>query len=287
MKIAKVFNNNVVLTYDQQNQELVVMGKGIAFQKKKGDVLDPEQVDKTFILQREGMAAKLAELLTDVPEQYLHLAEEIASAAAETLDASLDDYIYVSLTDHISYAVTRQKQGIELQNPILWEVRKFYPKEYEAGVEALDRIERATGVRLGEDEAASIALHLLNSQIGSEDMSSMVQVTKIVQNILTIVTYHFRMKLDETSVNYERFLTHLRFFAYRVIRQERAPPADPDDFLYEQVRKKYEDAFRCANKIAAYMEETYQRSVSKEEIVFLTLHLERVTSRQKNHSTGL
>lgn len=33
MKIAKVLNNNVVTVIDEQQKELVIMGRGIAFKK--------------------------------------------------------------------------------------------------------------------------------------------------------------------------------------------------------------------------------------------------------------
>ena len=34
MLIEKVLNNNVVITRDERNQEMIVMGKGLAFKRK-------------------------------------------------------------------------------------------------------------------------------------------------------------------------------------------------------------------------------------------------------------
>ena len=119
MEISKVINNNVVLTHDDQGKELVVMGRGLAFKKRPGDQVDTGLVEKTFVLEGEGVSAKLAELLADVSEKYLVLSEKIMTMAAMKLGVKLDDYLYVALTDHLSFAITRYKQGIKL-HPMPW-----------------------------------------------------------------------------------------------------------------------------------------------------------------------
>ncbi len=280
MKISKVFNNNVVLTENEHNQELVVMGRGLAFQKKIGDEIEPDKIEKKFVLENQGISDKLAELLVDTPELYLEISYKILNYAKSQLSYKIDDYLYVALTDHLSFAISRHKQGIDLKNALLWEIRKYYKEEYQVALKALDIIEEETGVRLGEDEAGSIALHLVNSQLTGENMEAAVQVTKMVDSILSIVKYHFQMDLDEDSINYERFLTHLRFFALRFIRKERFQD-NSDDFLYEQVKRKYLQAFQCSQKIAMFVEKKYNWKITTDEIIYLTLHIHRVTQRHE------
>lgn len=48
MKITRVINNNVVAAVNEQNQELVLMGSGIGFQKKIGDEIDLAKVEKSL-----------------------------------------------------------------------------------------------------------------------------------------------------------------------------------------------------------------------------------------------
>lgn len=286
MDIKKVLNNNVVLT-ENDNQELVVMGKGLAFQKKVGDLVDSSKIEKTFVLESDDVSDKLAELLSDVSEKYLQLSDKIISYAKSRLSTKLDDFLYVALTDHLSFAITRHKQGMQLKNPLLWEIRKFYKQEYEVARHALDIIEEDTGYRLENDEAGSIALHLLNSQISGEGLESMVLATEMVNDILNIVKYHFGMELDEGSINYERFLTHLRFFSFRLMKEEGQEADNPDDFLYDQVKWKYKEAFQCSEKIAVYIEKAHNWRVSKDEKVYLTLHVHRVANRhQLNNKTS-
>ncbi len=281
MEITKVLNNNVAMTENESDQEMVVMGKGLAFQKKAGDGIDASNIEKTFILENSGVASKLAELMKDTSEVYLDISYKILELARTHLSYKLDDYLYVALTDHLSFAITRHKNGIEMKNPLLWEIRRYYKQEFQVAQKALDIVEAETGVRLAEDEAASIALHLVNSQLSGENMAAAVQVTEMVNNILTIVKYYFRIELDENSISYERFLTHLRFFAMRFIRKDRADETY-DNFLYEQVKQKYKDAFECTERIATYIAKNYDWEISNDEKVYLTLHIYRITNRHEN-----
>ena len=284
MKIKKIYNNNVVLAQRENETEMVVMGCGLAFQKKAGDTIDSEAVEKTFVLKNQNdyeVYEKLAELLKDVPVEYVELSDKIITFAKSVLPNKLDNYIYIALTDHISFAIARHKQGIEFKNVLLWEIKKFYKQEFAVALKALDIIEEEIGIHFEEDEAGFIAMHLVNSQASNENMASVVAVTKMVNSVLNIVKYHFQMDLDESSINYERFITHLRFFAMRFLRKERVEEERVDQFLYEQVERKYSEAFRCCQKIATYLESSLKWEISNDEKVFLTLHIHRVTNCQK------
>ena len=221
MKIKQVLNNNVAVTLNNLNEEIIVMGKGLAFQKRRGDTIDKEKIEKTFVLKDKETTMKLVELMKDVSDVYLDLSSRIIELAKSELTYELDDYLYIALTDHLSFAITRHKKDIELKNHLMWEIRKYYKKEFQVALQALDIVEEEIGVRLPEDEAASIALHFVNSQLSGKSVMTAVKVTELVNNILKIVKYHFKIELDETSINYERFLTHIRFFALRLLQNER------------------------------------------------------------------
>ncbi|RFB12559.1 PRD domain-containing protein [Bacillus sp. HNG] len=278
MKIEKVLNNNVVMCRNEMGQEIVAMGKGLAFQRKSGDTINPSTIEKTFVLQKHGISEKLANLLEDISELYLSISSKILDYARTQLPNKLDDYLYVALTDHISFAISRHKQGIQLKNALLWEIRKYYKQEFQIALKALDIIEDETGIRLDEDEAASIALHLVNGQLSGENMGAAIQIAEMVNDILNIVKHHYKMELDETSVNYERFLTHLRFFGMRYMRKEKLSNS-VDDFFHEQIKLKYTDAYTCTKKIATYLKTKFGWVISKDEEIYLTVHIHRVTNR--------
>lgn len=278
MIIEKVLNNNVLLTKNQKGKEVIVMGRGISFNKVAGDYVDPAKVDKIFLLNENEFTARLTELLNDIPVVHLELANEIVMYANGVLGTELSDNLYLTLTDHIHFALQRFDKGIMLKNAMLFEIKRFYKKEYEIGLDALKIIEQATGLALGEDEAGFIALHLVNARMdGGNEMRSTVKMTEIVQNILNIVTYHYKLVLDETSLNYSRFLTHLQYFSMRILKKETNNSGE--EFLYNQVRQTYVKAFECASKINEYLEKSHGQSLCKDEYVYLTIHIQRVTDR--------
>lgn len=277
MLIKKVFNNNVVLAVGEDENELILMGRGIAFQKKAGEFIDESKVDKIFV---EGLSNKLTELLKDTPQNHLELADEIIKNAKSKLTAKLSDYIYLTLTDHLDFAITRIEKGQILRNPLLWEIKKIYPKEYKIGIEALEMIKEKLNVILPEDEAGSIALHLVNAQNGSQEMEQTIEITERVNDILQIVRYHYGIDLDEESLNYSRFVVHLRFFAQRLT--EKHINVDDSNDLFEIVKEKFPQAYSCVEIIDGYVKKAIDFSLSKSEMVYLMLHIQRVTVRTEN-----
>ncbi|EPT1148203.1 BglG family transcription antiterminator LicT [Listeria monocytogenes] len=277
MIIKKILNNNVVIAEGKSGKESVVMGRGLAFQKKLGDEVEVSKIEKTFVMETHELSEKLSELLSEIPLKHLRVADDVVQYAQETLETDLSDNIYLTLTDHINFAVSRYNQGINLKNALLWEIKRFYHAEYLVGMKALDFIEQEVGIRLDEDEAGFIALHIVNARQDGQQMHMTVAMTQIVQDILSIVTYHYGMVLDETSLNYTRFITHLQYFAQRLLRKEIVDSGD--DFLYEQVQIKYPEAFKCTKKNDAYLINTHHTELTRDERVYLTIHIYRVTER--------
>ncbi len=274
MIIEKILNNNVVLTLTADEKEMVVMGRGLAFNKRVGDEIDPTLIEKTFVTEGKEVTEQLAELFKEIPLDEIEVANEIIQLAQKELDVKLSTNIHLTLTDHIHFAITRSKEGLDLKNPLIWEIKKFYKKEYQIGLNAIDRIQEKLGVTLNPDEAGSIALHIVNARQGDQDMNQTFQMTKIVQDILNIVRMHYGLVFDENSLNYTRFITHLQYFAQRMIAGETHESGD--DFLYEQVQIKYPKAFDCTVKINSYLKSAHQKEMSMDEQVYLTIHIHRV-----------
>lgn len=182
--------------------------------------------------------------------------------------------IYITLTDHINHAIKLYKEGISNPNILIWEIKKFYPKEFKIGLKALKFIENETGYKLNEDEAGNIALHLINAQVNSKysNVDDIFNITKKVKNTLNIVTYFYNTTLDENSLSYERFITHLRFFFKRLERKEEKQ-CEEGEFLLNQVKVKYKKAYECMLKIEKFL----KVELNKEEQLYLTLHIQRVT----------
>lgn len=275
--ISKVINNNVVSAYDDEQHELVIMGRGIAFQKKSGDPIDEERIEKVFSIQNKDISEKFKTLLYDIPIEYMQVCEAIIDHARTTLNKNLNDSIYVTLTDHITFAIERHQKGMDIKNALLWEIKRLYKEEFMCGVEAIRIIQDKLNIHLPEDEAGFIAMHIVNAEL-NEEMPNVIQITKLIQDILNIVKYHFQIDLDEESLNYFRFVTHLKFFGQRLFNETQME--NQNEFLYEVVKEKNTAAFQCAEKINDYVQKEYNRSLIEDEMLYLTLHIDRVVKRK-------
>lgn len=279
MIIRQIFNNNVIRVEDQVGHEYVVIGNGLGFKKKAGQKVDEDKIEKTFMLKPEKVPQKLIDLIGETSVNYFSLADEIINYAKAEMGNIFNDNIYVTLIDHIHFAIARHRKSMNLKNALFWEIKKFYPKEFEIGLNALLLIKKYFDLEMDQDEASFIAMHFVNARQDSHGMQRTVEVTKAMGDITKIVTDYYRLKLDENSFNYSRFITHLQFFLQRMLSGEQEKSGSGDNFLYDQVKEKYPDAFECMNRINRYLETEYESAMTIDEKVYLTIHIQRVTSR--------
>lgn len=280
MKIEKILNNNVVVIHDEKGIEKIVMGRGLAFKKRVGDTIDEKEIDKEFYLANPETSSKFQELVVDIPLEYLKLGEEVVTFAKTSLGKKLNDTIYIALVDHIYTAVERFKEGIVVKNALLWDTKRFYLDEFMIGKYALELINTRFGVDLPVDEAGFIALHLVNAQM-EEGIDDIYEITQVMQEISNIVKYFFNVEFDEDSVYFYRFITHLKFFAQRLIHNNTYSSENEDDLL-ELIRIKYHNSYNCVLKITQFIAEKYNYVLSKEEQLYLTIHIERVIYKSDN-----
>ncbi|BCJ94332.1 transcription antiterminator LicT [Anaerocolumna cellulosilytica] len=275
MKVAKVINNNLICSHNEGNKEILVMGCGLGFKKKPGDEIDTSLIEKVYTIEDEKISNQLIDLLSRIPQDHIRVANNIVGYAKEVLEHKLNDSIYVSLTDHLNYAIERHKQGIHLKNALLWEIKKYYSKEFEVGIEALHIIEKQLGIQLPEDEAGYIALHVASASMEAVDMGHTTDTLKMIQGILQIVKYYFKIELDTESLHYERFLTHLKFLSLRIHQDKHIEGAD--DYFIKLMKEHYKNEYDCALKIGNYIHSNYSKSLTDEELVYLTVHINRIT----------
>lgn len=275
-RIKSAINNNVVCARNERNQERILVGRGIGFKVKPGDEIDSSKVEKEYFLKSKNITGKLYALLAQTPEVYMEIADNIMKRAQETLGTELDESILLHLIDHISFAVSRMKQGLEFKNVLLWEIKNFYPKEFEIAKYALALIEEKTGEALPEDEAGSIAIHILNAEFDYKDTNDSVRMTELIHKIVSVVRYQYHMNFDEESVHFVRFVTHLKFFAKRLFTDTMLDGNDPD--FHELIRTQYAAGYECAEKIAKFIWDDYQIAVPEEELIYLTVYIRRITT---------
>ena len=273
--IEKVINNNIISAYEKSGAEVIVMGRGIGFKKKQGEVVPADQISKIFRIKSRTLTEQFKELLANMPLERVRISDEIISHAKDHLKLKLNQSIYVTLTDHINFAIERVRQGIEPQNALLWEIKRFYPQEFQLGIYALELIHDRLGILLPEDEAGFIALHFVNAEYGT-DIRDAVKFPDQMQAIVDIVEHDLGILLDESSLHYERFMTHIKFLIQRIYRKELLSSEDRE--LSLMMQRKYPREYECSVKVAEYIMQATGCKLSEEEIMYLSVHIRRVST---------
>lgn len=275
MKIAKVLNNNTVVIIENNN-EVIVIGKGIGFQKKKGDLINPNEIDKKFCLSSDSLNAKFREIIASIPTKEIYVVEKIINTIKINISRKISDSIDVSLCDHIHFALKNHSSGIQVPNNLLYDIMRYYPDEYKVGKISLDIIKEETGVQLSDDEAGFIALHIVNAQTTNPGGTDVIlKSTVIIDEVVNIIKDYFDKEITEDSLAYYRFINHLRYFAQRIVKKETFVDKNTDDTLLNMLKERYSDSYMCAMNIKGYLKGRYAVDIGKEEILYLTIHIQR------------
>lgn len=281
MEVEKVFNNNVILAKDQ-DQEVVLIGKGIGFGKKPGN---PVTVTAQIDVYRPAAAnwvKNFQEAVTAIPPEYFEVASQIIKTAAAQLQTTFNSYLLIALADHIQFAIYRHHHGMDIKNELLWEIKRIYPREYAVGEEALRLVNDQFDVTLLPDEAGFMAMKFVeNSMQGSTDRTTR-EMTKLINGMLDVIQYQLKMTLDSDSLSFQRLLVHLRFFAQRTVMRLADPNASTeDDFLFDHLAQKYPTAFACAQKVVTFVTKSTGHPVAQGEQVYLTVHIQRLLAESQ------
>ncbi len=272
MIIERVINNNVISTFDD-GTEVVISGKGIGFGKRAGDPVDREKIEKIFRIANEERLGKFKDLLVKVPLECLKISDEIITTAKDELNISLNENIYITLTDHINFALERYDQGMDFENVLTQEVRAFYPNEFRIGLQAVKLIEETTGKFLKEDEAASIALHIVSAELSTRT-SIAFEITQTVKKILEIISARVSMDHADTRSKVDEMIPIFKHFIFRVIMEKQY--AKDDTALYSFVKSRYMNESQCCEEIVACIEKRFQKAVTIDERTYIIILLRKL-----------
>lgn len=277
MRIKKVINNNILCVIDEKGSELIVTGRGIGFQRQRGELVDPGTVERTYRMEEKDEQRKLRELVEKIPLEHLQLTEELIAHIRHQIPQKMNESLLVTLSDHISFAIRRKADGIEFSNPLKGAIMCYYPTEYHLGQYCLSEIKQRLGITLHEDEAAFIALHIVNAELNT-NMSEMYDITKLIEGTISVVEYYYQKKFDRESLDFSRFVVHLRYFAQRLFQGKlMSDKNDEQDEVFRQlIMKNCRQHYKCACCIGEYVKNTYQKALSEEELIYLTIHLKRI-----------
>lgn len=273
MKVQKVINNNIVSSVDDNGIEVVVMGRGLGYSAKEGMEVPRNKVEKIFRLDNEDMMDRFKTLIFKLPPEQIQISAEIIHYANELLNKPLNQNIYLTLTDHVNFAIERFQENLFYATPLLREVKSFYREEYMVGEYGIALIEERLGIKLPVDEAASMALHVVNAEYNAPMLDTM-HITQLIQQVVKIVEECFFIRLDERSLNYERFITHLKFLAQKIYSRESLDPEESE--FTTMISRMYPEQYACGRKIQNFIGEEYGYQIAEEEVTYLAVHIKRI-----------
>lgn len=269
MKIIRILNTNAVLTQDENGDEIILLGAGIGFKCRVGDAVEERKIEKRFIMKDKVHQSRFQELINGIPQDYVMIAEQIISLGVAH-QMKLNESIHISLADHIHTSIENLKIGITIPNALILDIRHFYPDEYEIAIKALALIKEQLGYELPKDEAGFIAMHFVNAQYGTESVN-IKKTIQFVREINELVMLELKADVDEMSLNYYRYMTHLKFFAQRVISNQHYQ--DDTGSILDTLLISFKKEYACAKKVAKYVKSNYNYQVGRDELLYLTVHL--------------
>lgn len=274
-RIVQVLNNNVAIVQDRFDGQAIAMGKGIVFQKKKGELIAKDKVQNLFVLKNCESQQNLSTLLKDVPLDFITTTYEIIDNAIRNYDYSVQEYIYVTLTDHIFWNYQRLLKN-EYQKNLLPEINEQYQIEYAIARDALSILKERLGIEFPPDEIKSIALHFINAKGKTEK----TDVTKTDKKQTTLDLVKEILEREHISRNknkqnfYDRMMIHLRY----MLDQDNEI-TEIDEFTKKmdtELRNNYPEAYQIAEEIYQVIINEMGLALSSNEKVYLTIHIQRV-----------
>ncbi|RIU92663.1 glucose PTS transporter transcription antiterminator GlcT [Oceanobacillus picturae] len=274
-KVVKALNNNVLIALDDNQQEVVIIGKGIGFNKSKDSIIPENTVEKLFVLRNEKAQEHYKSLIPDLDENTLNTIISSIEIIRRRTRTILSEKVHVALTDHILFATTRLLNGMAIKNPFLTETKALYPFEYEVAAEVVEFINHSMQIDLPEGEIGFIALHV-HSAITDKAVSDVNRYSKLIIQLIEMIEVQLRVTIDREGMEYARLLRHLRYTIERVLNDEIVQ--EPEK-IASLLKSEYPTCYNLSWKIIKIMQQTLKKPVYEAEAVYLTMHLQRLITK--------
>ena len=276
-RILNPMNNNVSLVRNSKGEELIVVGKGISFGKKKGDLISEDQVEKVFRMKTEESRENFMTLLKDVPLDFITVTYEIIDNLSKKYQYPVQEYLYVTLTDHIYCSYQAISQG-RYKDSNLPDISTKYPTAFHIANEAFEIYRQKLTENLPEDEIIRIAYHFINAEGVNEvevveSIDKRKEILKSVENVLR--SYDIQRTPDNNNF-YDRFMIHLNYFLDYLDRTRDDNQSLLD--MEEHIKTTYPKAFEIGSNIYEVIAQETGVDLYKSERVYLVLHIQRLLS---------
>jgi beta-glucoside operon transcriptional antiterminator len=279
--VLKKINNNVAIGIDGNDHEVILFGKGIGFPQTPYELTDLSKIERTFYdIDHRYYAA-----LSEIPEDVFMQVSRLLEVAKTKLKGELNPNLTFVLSDHINFAIERSKKGMEVGVPYSYEMEYQYPEIMKVAKWFVTQVNQRMGVELKENEATSVAIHLLNAMDrtqrpqGSQDEGE--RLSRMIKIITHIVEEYFQIQVDTSSFAYYRFKNHLKFFVQRKAKGEEF--TEENNELHEKFKEEYPEIAECVAHIDDYLMEEFGERCPQEELLYLMIHVNQLYAKQSIH----
>lgn len=267
--VIKALNNNMVLI-KEQGVEKILLAKGIGFNKKFGDILEDNlEVDKVFSIEDKKNQENLKEVYNRVDGEFVAICEEALAEISEELVEELNETIHIGLIDHLAIAMKRLKNKEQINNPFIVEIETLYSVEFEMAKKIVNKLQDKYEIDFPEGEIGFITLHIHSARNGKM-LSNSIKYSYLSNKIIIYIEEKFNSKIDKRSLDYARFLSHVRFTIERVLTDTVLK-----NDLTEIIKKSYPVSYEIAEGASKIIEETLDKKVCDDEVAYIAMHVER------------
>lgn len=274
-RITKILNHNSFMGIESKNdQECLIMGKGVAFGKKVGQTVSVTGDVRVYSLKELTDRGEAKDIIKSVSPLCLELANEVLDQAEEEF-GKVDRSILFTMADHLDFAVRRIQNGEQISNPLTDDIRIMFYKEYKVAGCIRDLLKEKLGIRIDEHEIGYIALHV-HAAIVDENVSQAMEIARTVRECICMVEEETGKSIDVMSLSYNRLMNHVRYMVARAIHGEKLKMS-----LNDYMSVKFPGPYMTAEKICRKMEKSLKLPIPDIEIGYLAMHLERMMDREE------
>lgn len=275
MRVIKKINNNVAVCLDGNHNELIAFGKGIGFRAVPYELTDLSVIERTYY----GISPEYMGLLKEISKDVFDAAGTVVDWAASSIDAEFNHNLVITLADHINFAIDRYRKNINVRPPYVGNLAYLHEAEYKVGKKAVTYINQQFNIRLPKEEAAAIALHLINAENSVARKSDPLDASTMISDVICLIEKREGLTIDRSGFNACRFITHMEYLLARIRNNETLE--SNNDKLFNNLKQEYPEIYRCAEDVRAYLQQKTGKNLGSEEMSYLMLHIERLCSREQ------
>ena len=273
MQIIKNINNNFAIAIDGAGNRLIVSGKGIGFGGVPRTLDDITRINRSYYDIDEAYIS----MINEIPEEIIDISNRIVDKARMVIDNPISSNIVFTLADHINFSIQRYKKKMNIKLPIVYDIQHLFENEMNIGEYGLKLIHKELNIYLPKEEAAYIALHIINAE--EQDRNKKVnQDEEIIDKITDIIEREYDIKINKDNFNYSRFVSHMHYLLKR--GKTKHLIYSDNNTIYDKLKNDYQKTYDCVKKVSEYLHRILKIELTDEEKLYLMLHINRLCTRE-------